>query len=130
MSQNFNTKIISPEKIIFSNDVQQVVLPGIEGDMAILYDHIPLITVLRPGIVSITFNNNNEKYFVEDGLIEFIQNNLTILSSNIINLKEVTKDYLLKLTENTKTELNNKNISDQDKYILDQKTEVINTINI
>ena len=130
MSQNFNTKIISPEKIIFSNDVQQVVLPGIEGDMTILYDHIPLITVLRPGIVTITFNNNNEKYFVEDGLIEFIQNNLTILSSNIINFQEITKDYLLKITENTKKELNNKNISDQDKYILDQKTEAINTINI
>tara|TARA_B100001750_G_C15041401_1_gene366823 strand:+ start:26 stop:418 length:393 start_codon:yes stop_codon:yes gene_type:complete len=130
MNQNFNTKIISPEKIIFSNDVQQVVLPGIEGDMTILYDHIPLITVLRPGIATITFNNNNEKYFVEDGLIEFIQNNLTILSSNIINFQEITKDYLLKITENTKKELNNKNISDQDKYILDQKTEAINTINI
>ena len=92
MNSNFRTEIISPKEIIFSGEVKEVVIPGIEGEMTILFEHIPLITFLRPGFILI--NNNEENFFVEDGVVEFFENNLTILSSKIKRFKEVTKDYI------------------------------------
>ena len=128
MESNFKTEIISPEKIIFSGDVEEVVVPGIEGEMTILSRHIPLITFLRPGFILIN-NKEEEKFFVEDGVVEFYENKLTILSSSIKDFKEITKDYLSFISEKTINRLKEKNIDDKEKYILDYKMDILNNLN-
>ena len=129
MESNFKTEIISPEELIFSGDVQEVVVPGIEGEMTILSGHIPLITFLRPGFILIN-NKDEEKYFVEDGVVEFYANKLTILSSNIKRFKEITKDYIRLVSEKTINQLKEKDIDDKEKYILDNKIDILNNLNI
>ena len=128
MESTFKTEIISPEKIIFSGDVEEVVVPGIEGEMTILSGHIPLITFLRPGFILIN-NKEEEKFFVEDGVVEFYENKLTILSSSIKDFKEITKDYLSFISEKTINRLKEKNIDDKEKYILDYKMDILNNLN-
>ena len=128
MNSNFRTEIISPKEIIFSSEVKEVVIPGIEGEMTILFEHIPLITFLRPGFILI--NNNEENFFVEDGVVEFFENNLTILSSKIKRFKEVTKDYISLVREKTLNQLKEENLNDKEKYILNHKIEVLSNLNI
>ena len=84
MSQEFKIEIISPDKTIFSGNSEEVILPCFEGQVTILKDHIPLITFLRPGLIEI---GKNEKFYVEDGTVEFSNNNLLILSATVQNLK-------------------------------------------
>ena len=96
MEETFKVEIISPEKIKFSENSKSVTLPSYEGDMSVLRDHISIITFLRPGIIKVEKKNNLEKFFVQDGTIEFFNNNLTVLSSSVINIKELTKDDLSK----------------------------------
>tara|TARA_B100001029_G_C14725043_1_gene267193 strand:- start:160 stop:420 length:261 start_codon:yes stop_codon:yes gene_type:complete len=86
MSEKFNLEVISPEKILIKNQVSSVGIPAFEGEMTILSNHIPLITFLRPGVIKIT-NSENLEYFVEEGTVEFSNNNLIILSSSIIDTK-------------------------------------------
>ena len=128
MNSKFRTEIISPKEIIFSSEVKEVVIPGIEGEMTILFEHIPLITFLRPGFILI--NNNEENFFVEDGVVEFFENNLTILSSKIKRFKEVTKDYISSVREKTLNQLKEENLNDKEKYILNHKIEVLSNLNI
>jgi len=128
MNSNFRSEIISPKEIIFSGEVKEVVIPGIEGEMTILFEHIPLITFLRPGFILI--NNNEENFFVEDGVVEFFENNLTILSSKIKRFKEVTKDYISLVREKTLNQLKEENLNDKEKYILNHKIEVLSNLNI
>ena len=128
MNSNFRSEIISPKEIIFSSEVKEVVIPGIEGEMTILFEHIPLITFLRPGFILI--NNNEENFFVEDGVVEFFENNLTILSSKIKRFKEVTKDYISLVREKTLNQLKEENLNDKEKYILNHKIEVLSNLNI
>ena len=87
---NFTVEIISPAKSILKIETREVILPSFEGEMTILYDHISIITFLRPGIINI--NENKKKFFVEEGTVEFSKNNLTILSSTIIDLESLSKD--------------------------------------
>ena len=103
MSEVFKLEIVNPEKSFLSKDnVSEVVVPAIEGDMGILKDHISIISFLKPGIVKIIDSGNTEEnYFVEDGIIEFKDNSLSILTSNIFDLKNIdknnVKDMLLSL---------------------------------
>tara|TARA_B100000029_G_C17475533_1_gene923598 strand:- start:571 stop:966 length:396 start_codon:yes stop_codon:yes gene_type:complete len=131
MEENFKLEIISPEKIVFSKEVQAVTLPSYEGEMTILKNHISIITFLKPGIVKAgKSSEDSEKFFVEDGTVEFNNNNLVILSESVINVKNITKDFIAKLNENTQNKLSEKNISDHDKYILNHKLEAIKEIRI
>ena len=104
MVDNFKIEIISPEKIIFSDSAKMVKIPSYEGDMCILKDHISIITFLRPGLVNVEKNDSNfEEFFVQDGTIEFFNNTLILLSASVVNLKNLSKEFLdnlIKQSEN------------------------------
>ena len=130
MSDEFKIEIVNPEKsFLLKEDVTEVVVPAYEGEIGILKDHISIISFLKPGLIKVISKSVEEKFYVDDGIIEFKDNNLSILTSSIINLKDLDKnkiDELLKQAE----EVNSKaDISDQIKYLADQKTEVLKSIN-
>ena len=131
MEENFKLEIISPEKIIYSQDTRMVTLPSYEGDMSILKYHISLITFLRPGIIKVQKNDGNlEEFFVQDGTVECFNNNLIVLSASAINIKDLSKEFLENLNQDTKTKLAEKDIEDHDRYILNHKLDVIKDIRI
>ena len=128
--EQFNLEIISPEKsILIKNDTEEVVIPAIEGYMGILKDHIPLISFLKPGVINVKSSNENLNFYVDDGIVEFKDNTLSVLTSNIFDLKNVDKNKINKIIEDAGEGLKKENINDQEKYILDQKIEVLNSIN-
>ena len=131
MEDVFKLEIISPEKIIFSGNVKMVKLPSYEGDMSILKNHISIITFLRPGIVQVQEKEKNfDNFFVQDGTVEYFNDNLVLLSSTAINTKELSKEFLDNLNKDTKDKLSDKNITDHDRYILNQKLDVLKEIRI
>ena len=131
MEQNFNFEIVSPEKIIFSSEASMVKLPSYEGDMSILQNHIPIITFLRPGIIKVEKNNAKlEEFFVQDGTIEFFNNNLVVLSTSVLSVKDISKEFLDDLNQETSKKLESQDISDQDRYILNQKLDILKDIRI
>ena len=129
MEENFKFEIVSPEKIIFSDNVALVTLPSYEGDMSILKNHISIISFLRPGRVKIKKNDESlEEFFLDDGTIEFMEDNLVILSSSAMNLKNISKEFLDDLLKNTQDSLNSQNITDHDRYILNHKLDALKEI--
>ena len=127
MNDNFNIEIISPEKKIFSEKGNSVTIPSFEGEMTILPDHISIITFLRPGIINI--NENKKKYFVEEGTVEFSKNNLTVLSSSIIDLENLSKEIISKMLSDSKKELEQENLEDKKRYIISHKIDILSQIN-
>ena len=126
MADNFNLEIISPEKIIFSDKTTMVTLPSYEGDMSVLKYHISIITFLRPGIIKIQKNDGNfEEFFVQDGIIEYTNDNLVVLSASAINIKNVSEEFLNNLKKDTQEKLMNKDITDHDRYVLNHKLDVV-----
>ena len=131
MEENFKLEIISPEKIIFSGDAKIVVLPSYEGDMSILKNHISIITFLRPGIIKVQINESDfNEFFVQDGTIEYFNDTLVILSASVINLKDLSKQFLENLNKETEGKLLQKDITDHDRYILNHKLDAIKEIRI
>ncbi len=128
MNENFNIEIISPEKKLFAEKGKSVTIPSFEGEMTILPDHISIITFLRPGVINI--NENKKKYFVEEGTVEFSKNNLTILSSTIIELDSLSKDVISSMLEDSKKELNQENLDDKKRYIISHKIDCLSQINL
>ena len=129
MSENFNLEIISPEKTLFNSEVRETVIPAYEGAMTILIDHISLITFLRPGFIEVVTNNKVEKFYIEDGTVEFFNNKLLILSSSVIQVKNLTKDNVEKMIEDSKTLLQKSEIKDKERYILNYKVDALQEIN-
>ena len=131
MEQNFNCEIVSPEKIIFSSEVNMVKLPSYEGDMSILKNHISIITFLRPGIIKIQKNGVNfEEFFVQDGTVEYFNDSLVVLSTSAINVTNVSKEFLDNLNKDTQDKLAHKDITDHDRYILNHKLDVLKEITV
>ena len=130
MEENFKIEIISPEKIIFSDSAKMVKIPSYEGDMSILKNHISIITFLRPGIIKAQINNDFNEFFIQDGTVEYFNDTLIILSSSIISLKDLSKDFLENLSKETEDKLSQKDVTDQDRYILNHKLNVIKEIRI
>ena len=130
MSEEFKIEIVNPEKSFLSKeDVTEVVVPAFEGEMGILKDHISIISFLKPGIITIYAKSGEEKFYVEDGIIEFKNNNLSVLTSSIFNLKEIEKNKLQNLLKKAEEEANKDEINDQAKYLADQKIEVLRSLN-
>jgi len=130
MSEEYSLEIVNPEKSFLSkNDVTEVVVPAFEGEIGILKDHISIISFLKPGIIKIFSKSGEDSYYVNDGIIEFKNNNLSILTSLILNLKDVDKEKILEIKKSAEEELSKSDISDQEKYLLDQKIEVLKLIN-
>tara|TARA_Y100000590_G_scaffold464253_1_gene633244 strand:+ start:338 stop:733 length:396 start_codon:yes stop_codon:yes gene_type:complete len=131
MEDSFKLDIVSPENIIFSDNVKMVTLPSYEGDMSILKNHISIITFLRPGIIKVQKNDGNmDEFFVEDGTIEFFKNILVILSSSIKNTKNLSKSFLNDLEKETQNKLGSKDISDHEVYVLNHKLATLKQIGI
>ncbi len=130
MSQEYKIDIVNPDKSFLSkDDVTEVVVPAFEGEMGILKDHISIISFLKPGIITIYSKTDEDKFFVEDGIIEFKDNVLSILTSSIINLKEMEKNKIQNLLKKAEEEVGSIGISDQSKYLIDQKIEVLRSLN-
>jgi len=130
MSEEFKVEIVNPEKsFLVKEDVLEVVVPAFEGDMGILKDHISIISFLKPGIIKILSKSGDEKYFVEDGIIEFKNNNLSILTSSIFNIADMDKSKQQDLLKLAEKESINPEINDQSKYLIDQKIEVLKSLN-
>ncbi len=130
MSEEFKVEIVNPEKsFLVKDDVSEVVVPAFEGEMGILKDHISIISFLKPGIIKILSKSGDENYYVEDGIVEFKNNNLSILTSTIFNLADMDKSKQQDLLKQAEEESNKTDINDQSKYLVDQKVEVLKTLN-
>ena len=130
MSDSFNLEIVNPEKLFLSLDnVSEVVVPAFEGDMGILKDHISIISFLKPGIVKVFTGNEVKELYVEDGIIEFSENSLSILTSRIIDIKEIKKDDLSSMINEANEALKDENLDEQKRFIANQKIDVLNRLN-
>tara|TARA_B110000285_G_C15002013_1_gene551901 strand:+ start:303 stop:692 length:390 start_codon:yes stop_codon:yes gene_type:complete len=129
MSENFNLEIISPDQTLFNSEVKFVTIPAYEGIMTILKDHISLITFLRPGFVEFETNSKTKKFYIEDGTVEFFSNKLLILSSSVIEVEKLSKDSIDRIIDESKTLLQNSEIKDKEKYILNYKINSLKEVN-
>ena len=130
MSENFKLEIINPEKSFFSKeDVTEVVVPAFEGEMGILKDHIPIISFLKPGIIKVLRQSEEESYFIEDGILEFKENNLSILTSSIIKVSDLSKEKIDKIILDSEKESSTEDLDDQKKFLIDQKIDILRSLN-
>ena len=131
MSEEFKVEIVNPEKSFLSKEnVTEVVVPAFEGEMGILKDHISIISFLKPGIIKVYSKAEENKYFVEDGIVEFKDNNLAILTSSIYNMSDLDRNKIDQIVKEAEKESSTDNIDDQKRYLIDQKIEVLKNLNL
>jgi len=131
MSEGFNIEIVNPEKsFLLKENVSEVVVPAFEGEIGILKDHIPIISFLKPGIIKVFTGSEEENYYIEDGILEFKDNSLSILTSSIFNLKDFDKNYVINSISEAEKELSNNEINDQKRFLLNHKVEVLKSLSI
>ena len=131
MEDNVKLEIISPEKIIFSDNAAMVTLPSYEGDMSILKNHISIITFLRPGIIKVQKKDGNfEEFFAQDGIVEYFNDSLVVLSASAINIKDLSKEFVDNLNKDTQNKLTDKDITDHDRYVLNHKLDVLKEMRV
>ena len=131
MSNVFKVEIVNPERSFYSSEnVSEAIIPAYDGEMGILKDHISIISFLKPGIIKIIINNSEEKFYVEDGIIEFKENCLSILTSTILDLKNPDQKYISQSLEEAEKRINSKDINDQDNFLINQKIDVLKSIKI
>ena len=129
MEDNFKLQIISPEKIIFSGDSKMVTIPSYEGDMSLLKNHISIITFLRPGIIKVQKNDENFiNFFVQDGTVEYFNDSLIILSASAMSTKDLSKEFLDNIVADTQKKLDDKDLTDHGRYILNHKLDTIREV--
>ena len=130
MSEEFKVEIVNPEQsFLLREDITEVVVPAFEGEMGILKDHISIISFLKPGIIKIFSKSSEESYYIEDGIVEFKNNNLSILTSSIYNIKNMSKSKISEIIKQAETESNSSEITDQEKYLVDQKVATLKSLN-
>ena len=131
MSEEFKVEIVNPEKSFLSKEnATEVVVPAFEGEMGILKDHISIISFLKPGIIKVYSKSEENKYFVEDGIVEFKDNNLSILTSSIYNMTDLDRNKIDAIIKEAEKEVSAENIDDQKRYLIDQKIEVLKNLNL
>ena len=128
MSENFAVEIISPDRSILKSEASEVTIPSYEGQMGILKDHVPLITFLRPGLIVIKENSVEKKFFIEDGTVEFSNNNLLILTSTAKNLDNLDKNSLDVIIKNSEEKISKDGLSDKERYLLSYKIDILKEI--
>ena len=129
MSENFIVEIITPDQSILKSDAEEVTIPSYEGQMGILKDHIPLITFLRPGLLIIKENTGEKKFFIEDGTVEFSNNNLLILTSTAKSLDSLDKNLIDNIIKDSQEKIEKNEINDKEKYLLSYKIDTLKEIN-
>ena len=131
MSEEFKVEIVNPESSFLSKeDVTEVVVPAFEGEMGILKDHISIISFLKPGIVKVYSKSEENNYFLEDGIVEFKDNSLSILTSSIYNVSDLDRNKIEQILKDTEKESGLDNIDDQKRYLIDQKIEVLKSLQL
>ena len=131
MSEEFKIEIVNPEKsFLIKDDVTQVVVPAFEGEMGILKDHISIISFLKPGIIKVFSKSGEEKYYIEDGIVEFKDNNLSILTSSIFSTANIDKKKIDQIIKEAEKEGSIEKIDDQKKYLIDQKISVLKSLSL
>ena len=129
MSEEFKLEIVNPEKSFLSKeDVTEVLVPAYEGDMGILKDHISIISFLKPGILKVFSKSGEDKYYVEDGIIEFKDNTLSILTSSLFSLDKIDRSYVSQSLSDTEKLLNKEDLDDQSRFLISQKIDVLKSI--
>ncbi len=131
MTDEFKIEIVNPDQLFYSNgNILEAVIPAFEGEVGILKDHISIISFLKPGIIKLKLNNSDEEtFYVEDGIIEFKDNLLSILTSNIVDLKKTTKDHFDKNLKDAEKLLEDPELSDQERFLSSQKVDILKSIN-
>ena len=130
MGEEFNLEIINPDKSFLNKkDVTEVVVPALEGEMGILKDHISIISFLKPGIIKVYSKSGEDQYYIEDGILEFKNNNLSVLTSSIINVKDLEKSKIQELMKLAEEDVGKSDLNDQSRYLVDQKIEVLKSMN-
>ena len=130
MSEEFKLEIVNPEKSFLSKeDVTEVLVPAYEGDMGILKDHISIISFLKPGILKVFSKSGEDKYYVEDGIIEFKDNTLSILTSSIFSLDKIDRSYVSQSLSDTEKLLSKEDLDDQSRFLISQKIDVLKCSN-
>ena len=130
MREEFKVEIINPEKsFLFKEDVIEVIIPAFEGEMGILKNHISIISFLKPGIIKVFSKSGEENYYVEDGIVEFKDNNLSVLTSYIFDIKDIDKNKINELLKKAEEDSLKSEITDQNKYLTDQKVDILKTLN-
>ena len=129
MTENFVIEIISPSHSVLKSETEEVTLPSFEGEMGILKDHVPIITFLRPGIITIKKNNQERKFFVEEGTVEFLKNNLLILTSTAKDLSKFSKDEINNLIKISEQRIDQQDVNDKERYLLSHKIDVLKQVN-
>ena len=124
MSEKFTVEIITPNKILLKSEAYEVIIPSYEGEMGILKDHIPLITFLKPGLIIIK-NNEEKKYFIDEGTVEFVNNNLLILTSAAKNVESFENNFVEESIKSAEEHLKSSNISDKERYLISNKIDVL-----
>ena len=129
---SFKLEIVSPEKLFFSDDnIEEVVIPAYEGEMGILKDHIPIISFLKPGILKLyNSQNKEEKFYIEDGVVEFNDNCLTVLTSKISDIKDLKTNEISKIISESEKKLEDQNINDNERYLINQKIDILKSISL
>ena len=131
MSEEFKLEIVNPEKSFYSDEkVLEVVVPAFEGEMGILKDHIQVISFMKPGIIKITKSGENSSFYVEDGIVEFKDNSLSILTSSIVDIKRMDRSIVEQNLKDAEKQLQNSNLNDQSRFLIDQKIEVLKNIKL
>tara|TARA_Y100001970_G_scaffold52904_1_gene66936 strand:+ start:809 stop:1207 length:399 start_codon:yes stop_codon:yes gene_type:complete len=131
MSEQFNLEIVSPEKSFLKKDnVIEVVVPAFEGEMGILKDHISIISFLKPGIIKISSGNEENSFYVDDGIVEFKDNTLSILTSNIFDIKNPDKSKIQDMIKEAEKDLSSDKLDDQKRFIISQKVEVLKSLSL
>ena len=132
MNNGFKLEIVNPEKSFLSKEnVSEVVVPAYEGEIGILKNHISIISFLKPGLIKVFETDSKiENYYVEDGIIEFKNNCLSILTSNIFDIKKIDKKEVSNILVKAEKDVQNSDISDQAKYLIDQKIEVLKSLTL
>ena len=129
MSEEFKLEIVNPEKSFLSKeDVTEVLVPAYEGDMGILKDHISIISFLKPGILKVFSKSGEDKYYIEDGIIEFKDNTLSILTSSIFSLDKIDRSYVSQSLSDTEKLLSKEDLDDQSRFLISQKIDVLKSI--
>ena len=131
MSEEFKVEIVNPEKSFLSEEnVTEVVIPAFEGEMGILKDHISVISFLKPGIIKISSNNEENNFYVDDGIVEFKDNTLSILTSNIFDIKNCEASKIQDMIKESEKELSDEKLDDQKRFIISQKVEVLKSLSL
>ena len=131
MSEQFNLEIVSPEKSFLKKDnVTEVVVPAFEGEMGILKDHISIISFLKPGIIKVNSGSEENSFYVDDGIVEFKDNSLSILTSNIFDIKNSDKAKIQEMIKQAESELIDEKLDDQKRFIISQKVEVLRSLSL